>query len=218
MQARFITFEGGEGVGKSTQIQRLVANLNKRGVEAVRTREPGGTPRAEAIRSFLLQGKSEEWGPSAEAILFAAARLDHVNSMIRPNLESDKWVLSDRFHDSTRAYQGLNGGVPTKLIGSLEELALDGTRPDMTILIDMDPERAFERVRKRAAEDGLDLPPDRYEKENLNWHRQLRQNFLDIAARETDRFVVIDGDKSANDLETAIWEAVENRFADEFER
>lgn len=218
MQARFITFEGGEGVGKSTQIQRLVANLNKRGVEAVRTREPGGTPRAEAIRSFLLQGKSEEWGPSAEAILFAAARLDHVNSMIRPNLESDKWVLSDRFHDSTRAYQGLNGGVPTKLISALEQLALDGTTPDMTILIDMDPELAFERVRKRAAEDGLDLPPDRYEKENLDWHRQLRQNFLDIAKREHERFVVIDGDKSANDLETAIWEAVKNRYASELDQ
>lgn len=217
MQARFITFEGGEGVGKSTQIQRLVANLNKHGVEAVRTREPGGTPRAEAIRSFLLQGKSEEWGPSAEAILFAAARLDHVNAMIRPNLESDKWVLSDRFHDSTRAYQGLNGGVPTKLISALEQLALNGTTPDMTLLIDMDPELAFERVRKRAAEDGLDLPPDRYEKENLDWHRQLRKNFLDIAKRDADRFVVIDGDKSANDLETAIWAAVENRFASELE-
>lgn len=137
--------------------------------------------------------------------------------MIRPNLESDKWVLSDRFHDSTRAYQGLNGGVPTQLISSLEQLALDGTTPDMTLLIDMDPELAFERVRKRAAEDGLDLPPDRYEKENLDWHRQLRQNFLDIAKNEADRFVVIDGDKSANDLETAIWSAVEGRFASEFE-
>src|SRR5204863_8876127 len=104
--ARFITFEGGEGVGKSTQVKRLVANLKRLSVPAVRTREPGGTPRAEAIRAFILQGKSEDWGPGAEAVLFAAARLDHVNQLIAPSLDAGKWVVSDRFHDSTRAYQG----------------------------------------------------------------------------------------------------------------
>lgn len=212
MDAKFITFEGGEGVGKSTQIKRLVANLSKRDIDAIRTREPGGTPRAEAIRSFLLQGKSEQWGPSAEAILFAAARLDHVNSMIKPNLETNRWVLSDRFHDSTRAYQGLTGGVPNELIDALETLALNGTKPDLTILIDMDPELAFERVRKRAEEDGLNLPPDRYEKENIEWHRHLRRNFLDIARANQDRFVIIDGDQSANDMEQDIWQRVQERF------
>lgn len=212
MSAKFITFEGGEGVGKSTQIRRLVSNLSKHGVEAIRTREPGGTPRAEAIRSFLLQGKSESWGPSAEAILFAAARLDHVNSMIKPNLQSDKWVLSDRFHDSTRAYQGLTGGVPDELIDALESLALNGITPDLTILIDMDPEQAFERVRKRAEEDGLNLPPDRYEKENIEWHRHLRRNFLDIARAHSDRFIVVDGAQTADDMEQDIWTKVQDRF------
>jgi len=212
MTAEFITFEGGEGVGKSTQIKRLITNLTKSGVEAVRTREPGGTPRAEAIRSFLLQGKSEQWGPSAEAILFAAARLDHVNSMIKPNLESGKWVLSDRFHDSTRAYQGLTGGVPDELIGALETLALNGATPNLTILIDMDPELAFERVHKRSAEDGLNLPPDRYEKEDLEWHRRLRRNFLDIARANPDRFIVVDGNVTANQMETDIWKQVQDRF------
>jgi len=214
MTAKFITFEGGEGVGKSTQIKRLIANLTKRDVEAIRTREPGGTPRAEAIRSFLLQGKSEQWGPSAEAILFAAARLDHVNSMIKPNLESEKWVLSDRFCDSTRAYQGLTGGVPDELIDALETLALNGATPDLTILIDMDPELAFERVRKRAAEDGLNLPPDRYEKENIEWHRRLRRNFLDISRANPERFVVVDGTLSVGDMESAIWSKVSERFSE----
>ena len=214
MNSRFITFEGGEGVGKSTQVKRLVSKLTKSGVEAVRTREPGGTPRAEAIRSFLLQGKSEQWGPSAEAILFAAARLDHVNSMIKPNLEDQKWVLSDRFCDSTRAYQGLTGGVPVELIDALETLALNGATPDLTILIDMDPELAFERVRKRASADGLNLPPYRYEKENLDWHRRLRRNFLDISRANPDRFVVVDGNQTANAMESAIWDRVKERFAE----
>jgi len=212
MTAKFITFEGGEGVGKSTQVKRLVKNLVKGGVEAVRTREPGGTPRAEAIRSFLLQGKSEQWGPSAEAILFAAARLDHVNSMIKPNLESEKWVLSDRFCDSTRAYQVLTGGVPDELIDALETLALNGASPDLTILIDMDPELAFERVRSRAATDGLNLPPDRYEKENIEWHRRLRRNFLEISRANEDRFVVVDGTQSVNSMESDIWSKVNARF------
>src|SRR6478735_6361525 len=124
--ARFITFEGGEGVGKSTQVKRLLVHLNRLDIEAVRTREPGGTPKAEAVRAFILQGRSESWGAGAEAVLFAAARYDHVSSLIAPSLNSGKWVISDRFHDSTRAYQGLTGGVDDKLIRGLETLALDG--------------------------------------------------------------------------------------------
>src|SRR3954465_12144960 len=128
---RFITFEGGEGVGKSTQVKRLVpalgagnvGALGAANVEAVRTREPGGTPRAEAIRAFILQGRSEDWGPGAEAVLFAAARLDHVHQLVAPNLDAGRWVISDRFADSTRAYQGLTGGVDGKLIDALEVLA-----------------------------------------------------------------------------------------------
>src|SRR5437868_12710361 len=114
--ARFITFEGGEGVGKSTQVKRLLVRLNRMDIEAVRTREPGGTSKAEAVRAFILQGRSEVWGAGAEAVLFAAARLDHVNDLIAPNLKAGRWVISDRFSDSTRAYQGLTGGVDVRFM------------------------------------------------------------------------------------------------------
>ena len=210
--ARFITFEGGEGVGKSTQVKRLLNRLADRSIDAVRTREPGGTPKAEAIRSFILQGRSETWGAGAEAVLFAAARLDHVNQLIAPNLAKGTWVVSDRFCDSTRAYQGLTGGVDTKLIDALEDLALDGHTPDLTILLDMDPETAFKRVEQRAIEDGLALTGDRFEKEELDWHRRLRQGFLDIADHNKDRCVVITAGQSEDALESAIWDVVQARF------
>ena len=199
-------------MGKSTQVKRLVASLGRVSIQAVRTREPGGTPKAEAIRSFILQGRSESWGPGAEAVLFAAARLDHVNQLIAPNLASGKWVISDRFHDSTRAYQGLTGGVDDKLIRGLEELALNGHRPDMTIILDMDPEIAFKRVAQRAVEDGIPGDADRFEKEDLDWHRRLREAFLEIARNNVERCVVIDADRGEDELEEAIWKAVSNRF------
>jgi len=208
--ARFITFEGGEGVGKSTQVKRLVDALSRTSVTAVRTREPGGTPKAEAIRSLILQGGSESWGPGAEAVLFAAARLDHVDQLIAPSLRAGKWVICDRFHDSTRAYQGLTGGVDDKLIRGLEVLALDGHSPDLTLMLDMDPEAAFERVAQRALEEGGTA--DRFEKEDLDWHRRLRDAFLDIAQKNPERCVVIDADRGEDDLEEAIWATVTGRF------
>lgn len=210
--ARFITFEGGEGVGKSTQVKRLLAHLAEVSVDAMRTREPGGTPKAEAVRSFILQGRSESWGAGAEAVLFAAARLDHVNQLIAPNLEKGTWVISDRFCDSTRAYQGLTGGVDVKLIDALESLALDGHTPDLTIVLDMDPEAAFQRVAQRALEDGLALTGDRFEKEELDWHRRLREGFLDIARNNADRCVVLSADQGEESLEREIWALVQSRF------
>jgi dTMP kinase len=211
-RARFITFEGGEGVGKSTQVKRLLSNLERHDIRAIRTREPGGTPKAEAIRSFILQGRSESWGAGGEAVLFAAARLDHVNQLIAPNLRSGTWVLSDRFHDSTRAYQGLTGGVDTKLIGALETLALNGNNPDLTIILDMDPETAFERVAAREIEEGLAQTGDRFEKEELEWHRRLRTGFLAIAKANPDRCVVISAEQSEDALEEAVWDLVSRRF------
>ncbi|MHB1111382.1 MAG: dTMP kinase [Devosia sp.] len=210
--ARFITFEGGEGVGKSTQVKRLLVKLGRSSIPAIRTREPGGTPRAEAIRAFILQGRSESWGPGAEAVLFAAARLDHVNQLIAPNLAAGKWVISDRFHDSTRAYQGLTGGVDDKLIRGLEELALNGHKPDLTIILDMDPEAAFRRVEGRELEGALAATGDRFEKEDLEWHRRLREAFLAIAENNRDRCVVIPANQSEDALEQEIWDTLVRHF------
>ena len=210
--ARFITFEGGEGVGKSTQVKRLLASLGQHAISAVRTREPGGTPKAEAVRAFILQGRSESWGPGAEAVLFAAARLDHVNQLIGPSLDAGKWVISDRFHDSTRAYQGLTGGVDDKLIRGLEALALNSRRPDLTIILDMDPEVAFRRVNERELEGALQATGDRFEKEDLDWHRRLRDAFLAIAANNPERCVVIPAAQSEDALEQEIWDTLTRRF------
>ncbi len=210
--ARFITFEGGEGVGKSTQVKRLLANLGRHEISAVRTREPGGTPKAEAVRAFILQGRSESWGPGAEAVLFAAARLDHVNQLIGPSLDAGKWVISDRFHDSTRAYQGLTGGVDDKLIRGLEALALNNRKPDLTIILDMDPEVAFRRVNERELEGALQATGDRFEKEDLDWHRRLREAFLAIAANNPERCVVISAAQSEDALEQEIWDTLTRRF------
>lgn len=210
--ARFITFEGGEGVGKSTQVKRLLAALARRQIPAMRTREPGGTPRAEAVRAFILQGRSEQWGAGAEAVLFAAARLDHVNQLIGPNLDAGRWVVSDRFADSTRAYQGLTGGVDVKLIDALEVLALNGRTPDLTVVLDMDPEIAFRRVLERETEAALADTGDRFEKEDLDWHRRLRQAFLEIARRNAERCVVLPANQNEDALEQEIWDVLTRRF------
>lgn len=210
--ARFITFEGGEGVGKSTQVKHLIERLERIGIEAIRTREPGGTPNAEAIRTFILGGHSEPWGTGAEAVLFAAARLDHVNQLIAPSLEDGKWVICDRFHDSTRAYQGLTGGVDPKLIKALEELALNGHNPALTIILDMDPEIAFKRVEQRAVETGIPIDSDRFERENLDWHKKLRKAFIAIAKDNPDRCVVIPADLDEMELADAVWVATQKRF------
>jgi dTMP kinase len=210
--AKFITFEGGEGVGKSTQVKRLLVRLNRMDIEAVRTREPGGTPKAEAVRAFILQGRSESWGPGAEAVLFAAARYEHVSSLIAPSLKSGKWVISDRFHDSTRAYQGLTGGVDDKLIRGLEALALDGHAPDLTFILDMDPAIAFARVNNREIEKALAETGDRFEKEDLDWHQRLRAAFLAIADSNPDRCVVLPANQSEDALEEEIWDTVIRRF------
>jgi dTMP kinase len=210
--ARFITFEGGEGVGKSTQVKRLLTRLGRNSIAAIRTREPGGTPKAEAIRAFILQGRSEAWGPGAEAVLFAAARLDHVNQLIGPSLDAGKWVISDRFHDSTRAYQGLTGGVDDKLIHGLEVLALNGRQPDLTLVLDMEPAVAFKRVQERELEAMLQTTGDRFEKEDLDWHRRLRAAFIDIAQKNPQRCVVIPAAQAEDALEQEIWDTLTRRF------
>lgn len=186
-RGRFITFEGGEGVGKTTQIRKLARSLTERGVEVLATREPGGSPGAEALRTVLLSGDVKPFGPFAEAVLFAAARDDHLTMTIRPALEAGRWVLCDRFANSTRAYQGALGNVAPGLIAALEKIVVAETKPDLTFILDVP---AIEGL-KRAAARGVGT--DRFESEDLAFHERLRDAFLAIAASEPDRCHVIDG-------------------------
>jgi dTMP kinase len=174
----FITFEGGEGAGKSTQIARLAATLRARSGRAVCvTREPGGSPRAEEIRAALLGGIAKPYGPFAEALLFSAARIDHLDQRIRPALNRGETVLCDRFIDSTRAYQGAAGGLDPAVVAALERVTVGPTRPDLTLILDLDPEAGLARVAARGVGQGA----DRFEAEALDFHVRLREAFLAIA-------------------------------------
>lgn len=188
-RGRFITFEGGEGAGKSTQIRLLTDYLNACGLKVTATREPGGTPRAERLREILLSGKIAPLGPLAEATLFAAARIDHVDQLIAPTLAQGGWVLSDRFADSTRAYQGARGGVAQRDIDLLERAAIGATTPDLTLILDLPPETGLARAATRR---GVHENVDRFEAEEIDFHHALRKAFLDIAARDATRCCVID--------------------------
>ncbi|BCP53532.1 thymidylate kinase [Kaistia sp. 32K] len=209
LPGHFITFEGGEGSGKSTQIRRLADRLRGRGHDVVVTREPGGTDLAEAIRSFILSGAAEPLGPEAETMLFAAARADHVERVIRPALQRGDWVLCDRFIDSTRAYQG-SDGVDASLLDSLEKIAVGEARPDLTLILDLPVEIGLDRAqRRRSGEEG---PADRFERETIERHQRRRDLFLAIAAREPERCVVIDANQSLEQVEDAIWHSVRQRL------
>ena len=204
-----ITMEGGEGGGKSTQTKALVARLNDHGVDAIATREPGGSETAELIRTSLLAGRFEHLGIKAEALLFAAARIDHLDRKIKPALDAGTWVVCDRFHDSTRAYQGAHGGLDTHFLDALEQISLDGTLPDLTLILDLPAQVGLDRANRRR--DGT-TPPDRFEKQALDFHQNLRNAFLAIAAREPNRCVIVDATQRPDDVEQAIWDAVAHRL------
>lgn len=206
--APFVTFEGGEGSGKSTQIRRLADRLRVAGAVVVTTREPGGTPLAEAIREVILSGGAEGLGTEAETVLFAAARADHVERVIRPALARGEWVLCDRFTDSTRAYQGADG-VDDVLIDGLERLAVGTTRPDLTLVLDLPVEAGLARAHARR---GKGDAPDRFERETVERHERRRQIFLDLARREPGRCVVIDASPDADSVSDAIWQVVRRRW------
>jgi len=209
LPGRLITFEGGEGSGKSTQIRRLAERLRESGQAVVLTREPGGTEMAEQIRSFILSGAAEHLGPEAETMLFAAARADHVDRLIRPALERGDWVLCDRFIDSTRAYQG-SDGVDSVLLDSLEKIAIGSVRPDLTLVLDLPVEIGLARAaRRRSGEAG---PADRFERETVERHERRRQLFLAIAAAEPDRCLVIDANQTQDIVADAIWQGVRQRM------
>lgn len=200
----FITFEGGEGAGKSTQIRRLARKLREKGYSHIVTREPGGSPGAEAIRHVLLSGAAEPFGPGMEAVLFAAARADHVDRLIRPALERGDIVLCDRFIDSTRVYQGDAGEVDPATVDLLEKLAIGDVRPDITLVFDIDPVVGMMRARDRRG----DADADRFEKETLEVQERRRAAFLDIAEREPDRCIVIDAGVDADTVESVVTAAV----------
>ena len=208
MRGRFITFEGGEGSGKSTQAKLLVERLRPFGLGVVLTREPGGSPGAEAVRHVLLSGAAKPLGAHAEAILFAAARDDHVRETIRPALEAGKWVISDRFADSTRVYQGTLGNVDPRLIARLEHITVGDTRPDLTIILDVPVELGLQRASRRRGENA----GDRFETEDRDFHEKLREAYLDLADRNPERCALIDGSADPATTGNAIWAVVNERL------
>jgi dTMP kinase len=201
-----ITFEGGEGAGKSTQVSLLVERLKSAGRHAVATREPGGSPAAEEIRETLLSGKIKSFGPFAEALLFSIARQDHVDTVISDALARGQWVVCDRFLDSTRAYQGVTGGLPAPVISALERLTLHGLMPNLTIVLDIPVEEGLARARRRRT------TPDRFESQDFGQHERIRKAFLDIAEEEPARCVVIDARKPEALVAEDVWEAVAARL------
>ncbi|CAN0652818.1 dTMP kinase [Nitratireductor aquimarinus] len=206
----FITFEGGEGAGKSTQIEGLAASLREAGHDVIVTREPGGSAGAEAVRHVLLSGAAEPFGAAMEAVLFAAARSDHVEQVIRPAIARGAVVLCDRFLDSSRVYQGVTGNLDADFMANLERVTVNGMKPDLTLILDIDPEEGLRRATARRGDD----TPDRFEKETLSIHRRRRKAFLEIAKAEPQRCVVIDADADPEKVAATILRTVSLAMAE----
>lgn len=207
---RFITLEGGEGAGKSTQVKALAARLTALGLDVVTTREPGGTPGAEAIRSLLVTGDPGRWDALTDTLLHYAARRAHVEKTIRPALARGAWVISDRFADSTMAYQGYAGAVGPARVATLHDLVLGDFRPDLTLILDLPVEAGLARARARhAAQAGAE---DRYERMGTAFHASLRQAFLTIAAAEPERCRVVDAAGDPETVSRSLWAEICARF------
>ena len=201
-----ITLEGGEGAGKSTQARRLLDRLAQAGIDAIATREPGGSLGAEAIRALLVTGTADRWSAETETLLLYAARADHLQRTIRPALETGTWVVCDRFADSTRAYQGAAGGAPEALIAGLEAAVVGADRPDLTLMFDLPAEAGLARAQGRGGAE------DRFEGKGLAFHRRLRERFLAIAQAEPERCAVIDAAAGIEAVAEAVWTAVKDRL------
>ena len=207
-RGRFITFEGGEGSGKSTQIKRLAERLNAARLRTILTREPGGSPGAEIMRHLVLSGMGKLLGPDTETLLFAAARDDHVRTRILPALNQGTWVLCDRFSDSTRAYQGSLGSVPLALINAMQRVTIGDLKPDLTIILDLPVEIGLQRAAARRGS----AVPDRFEGENLKFHQGLREAYRAIAAEDPGRCVLIDANSDPDTVAERIWTALRDRL------
>ena len=200
MAGRFITFEGGEGVGKTTQLARTAAWLQGQGLEVVRTREPGGTPRAERLRSVLLDRDDEPMPESCELLLMFAARATHLANLVQPAIDRGAWVLCDRFTDATYAYQGGGRGVPHQDIDALVRIVHPALQPDLTILLDAPVATGLERAHTRNGNDG----PDRFESERREFFERVRSTYLERARREPRRFRIVDATGTVENVERAI--------------
>ena len=205
-RGRFITFEGGEGCGKSTQVLRLKERLEREGERVLLTREPGGTPLAESVRSLLKSDSVDAPCDRAELLLFLAARAQLVRNVIRPALESGAWVVSDRFSDSTLAYQGYGRGLPLDEIRRMNDFACDGLRPDLTLLLDVDPQTSLER--RLGREQRTHTSADRIERAGAEFHARLREGFLTLAAAEPERMVVIDASGTPDEVWESVWKSM----------
>jgi dTMP kinase len=206
MSGLFISFEGGEGGGKTTQINRLAEILTAAGHKVITTREPGGTPESEKIRDFIVQRKGGDWSPMAECLLLFAARTMLVDKVIKPALSDGKVVISDRFTDSTRAYQGYGRGFDLAQIEQLNDIVLSGFAPDLTFVLDIDPETGLERSGRRLAAEALDVQQteDKFERLGTDFHAKIRQGFLDIANKAPERCHVIESAQSVDEMADAI--------------
>lgn len=208
---RFITFEGGEGSGKSTQARKLAERLRAQGLDVLLTREPGGSPFAEQVRGLLLGGTLPPHPPIAEALLFSAARADHLATAIRPALAGGRWVICDRFADSTRVYQGAAGGVPQAELDVLEKLVVGPTAPHLTLILDIEARAGLARATsRREAVEGSEIDP--FESRALAFHEKLRMGYLEIARREPQRCAVVEARGDVEVIAGQIWDLVTARL------
>ncbi len=211
VRGKFLTFEGGEGAGKSTQVTLLAEGLRETGLDVLTTREPGGAPGAEEIRALLVEGEVGRWEPFTEAILNYAARHEHLEKTVLPALEKGQWVISDRFADSTMAYQGYGHGLDREIITRLHRLVVGSFAPDLTFILDLDVSVGLERAKERL-EIGEGAKEDRYERMGGDFHRRLREGFLDIAKREVERCAVIDAAGGIEEVQQAVRRVVRSRL------
>jgi dTMP kinase len=208
MRGRFITFEGPEGSGKTTQAKRLVKRLEDQGLEVIYTREPGGTPTGEAIRNILqYDAAGEAICPQTEVLLFAASRAQLVHHVILPALERGAWVVCDRFADSTTVYQGYGRGFGVEDMLTINSFAIDGAVPDVTLLLDVDVTLGFSRLADRHEKNGTAM--DRIEQEKREFHERVREGYVDLAKRWPERFHLVDGGLNADEVEEAVWSMVQ---------
>ena len=205
MRGKFISFEGGEGGGKSTQAARLAGFLRQKGLDVVETREPGGTQQGEGLRDLLVQGDPDRWSPLSELLMMTAARIEHVNRLIEPALDAGKWVICDRFMDSTLAYQGIAGGLGLNIVSQLQAEAIGDTIPDVTFLLDVRAEAGLKRAETRGG-------AARFEKKGAAFHQTLRDGFLAIANENPERICVVDAEESFE----AVWGQIEQELARRF--